>query len=129
MCCHDAHTLDLPPAVIEMLAHYRRLQHERGWDWGDDHLPGLFRWARFALLGPVMERAGPDGDWAGALRSVLGDEVPAGIVVIRDGLAITGPPRPVIPGRTTPIDVVVDDTIETVDVGGEIFRAGGVTVE
>jgi hypothetical protein len=45
MCCQDTTTLNLPPAVIEALAHYRRLLEERGWDWGDEQLPDFFRWA------------------------------------------------------------------------------------
>lgn len=31
MCCQDATTLNLPPEVIEALAHYRRLLDERDW--------------------------------------------------------------------------------------------------
>jgi hypothetical protein len=123
MCCEHGPALDLPPAVIEMLAHYRDLQRRHGWDWGDEHLPDLFRWSRFQLLGPVLERAGADGDWAGALRSVIGDDVPAGIVVIRaNARAGTGPPRPLIAGHTVPIDVVTDDGIETVDVAEPPFH-------
>ncbi len=123
MCCDHGPALDLPPAVIEMLAHYRDLQRRHGWDWGEEQLPALFRWSRFQLLGPVLERAGADGDWAGALRSVIGDDVPSGIVVIRaDGRADTGPPRPLIAGRTVPIDVVRPDGIETVDVAEAPFH-------
>ena len=48
MCCQETRTLDLPAEVIEALAHYRRLLDERGWDWGDEQLPGFFRWARFS---------------------------------------------------------------------------------
>ena len=64
MCCDHGSAPDLPPAVIEMLARYRDLQRRHGWDWGEEQLPGMCRWSRFQLLGPVMERAGPDGDWA-----------------------------------------------------------------
>ena len=65
MCCEATATLRLPPEVIEAQAHYRRLRDERGWDWGDEQLPDLFRWARFSLLGAVFEglltrRRGPD---------------------------------------------------------------------
>ena len=118
MCCDHGPALRLPPAVIEMLARYRDLHRRHGWDWGGEDLPATFRWARFQLLGPVLEHAGPDGDWAGALRAVIGDEVPAGIVLIgEDGRARTGAPRPLIPGRTVPIDVVTAGDVTTVDVG------------
>ena len=123
MCCGHARTLDLPPPVLEMLARYRDLQRRHGWDWGEENLPGAFRWARFGLLGPVMERAGESGDWAGAVRSVIGDgPVPAGIVVIDGTGTRTGPPRPLIPGHTVPIDVIRDGDIETVDVGKAPFH-------
>ena len=83
MCCGDDAELGLPAAVIEMLARYRDLQRRHGWDWGSEKLPDYFRWARFDLIGPVMEHAGENGDFAAALRTVIGDgPVPAGIVVI-----------------------------------------------
>ena len=44
--------------VIEMLARYRGLPAERGWDWGDDRIE-MFRWARFAALGDVFAAAAP----------------------------------------------------------------------
>jgi hypothetical protein len=123
MCCEHAQTLDLPPAVIEMLARYRDLQRRHGWDWGEESLPDSFRWARFSLIGPVMDRVGEDGDWAGAIRSVIGDgPVPAGIVVIEGDRVRTGPPRPLIAGHTVPIDVIRDGDIETVDVGEAPFH-------
>jgi len=44
-----------------MLAHYRRLLDERGWDWGDDQVE-MFRWARFekarAFYREVISAAG-----------------------------------------------------------------------
>ncbi len=49
------------PLTIEMLAHYRRLLDERGWDWGDDQVE-MFRWARFeqarAFYREVISAAG-----------------------------------------------------------------------
>jgi hypothetical protein len=123
MCCEHAQALDLPPAVIEMLARYRDLQRRHGWDWGEESLPDSFRWARFSLIGPVMDRVGEDGDWAGAIRSVIGEgPVPAGIVVIEGDRVRTGPPRPLIAGHTVPIDVIRDGDIETVDVGAAPFH-------
>ena len=60
MCCGDAEVLDLPPAVIEMLARYRGLQAERGWDWGDDRVGdvplGPVRGARRRLRGLRRDR-------------------------------------------------------------------------
>jgi hypothetical protein len=105
MCCQETRTLDLPAQVIEALARYRRLLDERGWDWGDELLPDFFRWARFSLLGPVFEAVTETGDWAKAIRSVIGDDVPPGIVVVRidecGGLhADVGGARAFIPGRT-----------------------------
>ncbi|HEX8803265.1 MAG TPA: CehA/McbA family metallohydrolase [Acidimicrobiales bacterium] len=136
MCCQDTEVLDLPPAVIEMLAHYRRLQAERSWDWGDDRIE-MFRWARFSRLGDVFAAMAETGDWPAAVRSVVGDEVPAGVVVVALGpdgpSARTGPPRPVVAGRTTPIDVVVDSALDraaVVEVAGEPVpvAAGGAAV-
>jgi hypothetical protein len=134
MCCECVEILELPAEVIEMLAHYRRLQRERGWDWGAERLPALFRWARFSLLGPVIERAGPDGDFAGAVRSVVGTDVPAGIVMVRidagGGVSVdTGPARPAIARRTVPVDVVVDSAADrdlvVVVAGRRVHVAGG----
>ena len=42
MCCEHAQELNLPPAVIEMLARYRDLQRRHGWDWGEENLPDYF---------------------------------------------------------------------------------------
>jgi hypothetical protein len=79
VCCQETRTLNLPPEVIEALARYRRLLGKRGWDWGEEQLPDFFRWARFSLLGPVFEAVAETGDWASAIRSVVGDEVPPGL--------------------------------------------------
>ena len=113
MCCQETETLGLPAEVIEALAHYRRLLDERGWDWGDEQLPDFFRWARFSMLGPLFEAVADTGDWAKAIRSVVGEDVPPGVVVVRvdEGSSLrayVGPARPAIAGRTVPIDVVVD---------------------
>ena len=95
MCCGDAEVLDLPPAVIEMLARYRGLQAERGWDWGDDRID-MFRWARFAALGDVFAAYGDTGDWLRAVRDVVGTDPPSGIAVVRvrdGGITVhCGPP-------------------------------------
>ena len=93
MCCQETKKLDLPAEVIEALARYRRLLGERGWDWGDEQLPDFFRWARFSLLGPVFEAVAATGDWAKAIRSVIGDDVRPGIsprACRRSGTPITG---------------------------------------
>jgi hypothetical protein len=118
MCFQETKTLGLPAEVIEALAHYRQLLDERGWDWGDEQLPNFFRWARFSLLGPVFEEFAATGDWAKAIRSVIGRDVPAGIVVVRvdegGGLrADVGPARPAIAGHGVAIDVVVDSAAES----------------
>ncbi|HKQ42073.1 MAG TPA: hypothetical protein VJT79_06290, partial [Pseudonocardia sp.] len=111
MCCGDAEVLDLPPAVIEMLARYRGLSAERGWDWGDDRID-MFRWARFAALGDVFAAYGATGDWLRAVRDVVGTDPPSGVAVVRvrdGGIAVhCGPPRPVVTGVPMPLDVVVD---------------------
>jgi hypothetical protein len=117
VCCQETRTLNLPPEVIEALARYRRLLNERGWDWGEEQLPDLFRWARFSLLGPVFEAVSETGDWASAIRSVIGDRVPPGIVVVRvDGeralRAEVGPARPSIAGHPVVVDVIVDSMVD-----------------
>jgi hypothetical protein len=116
MCCEATETLDLPAEVIEALARYRRLLDERGWDWGDDRVD-FFRWARFSELGPIFEAFAETGDWAKAIRLVIGDKPPVGIVVVRvdDRGALhadVGPARLAIAGRTVNIDVVVDSAME-----------------
>jgi hypothetical protein len=117
MCCQETRTLNLPPEVIEALARYRQLLDERGWDWGDEQLPDFFRWARFSLLGPVFDAVADTGDWAKAIRSVLGDDVPPGIVVVwvdeRGVLhADVGAARAAIPGQIVAIDVVIDSAVD-----------------
>jgi hypothetical protein len=117
VCCQETRTLNLPPEVIEALARYRRLLGERGWDWGDEQLPDFFRWARFSLLGPVFEAVAETGDWGSAMLSVVGDEVPPGVVVIRIDeervlRAEVGPARPSVAGRSVAIDVVVDSAAD-----------------
>ena len=112
MCCEASGTPALPAAVLETLARYRRLLEERGWDWGDDRIE-LFRWVRFSRFGPVMEAFATTGDWASAVRSVIGEDVPAGVVVVRVDAAgalraDVGPARAAIAGRTVAVDVVVD---------------------
>jgi hypothetical protein len=122
MCCETTATLGLPAEVIETLAHYRRLLDERGWDWGDDHID-LFRWVRFSLLGPIFDAFAATGDWPNAVRSMIGHEIPAGVVVVRidqDGRlrADVGPARPAIAGSRVRIDVVIDSAA-----GADLFLA------
>ena len=132
MCCQETNTLSLPPEAIEALAHYRKLRAERGWDWGEEQLPEFFRWARFSLLGPVLDAVAETGDWARAVRTVIGDDVPPGIVVLQvdgDGgvRADVGPARIAIPGHTVAIDVVVDSAAESelfLTVAGREVRVG-----
>jgi hypothetical protein len=116
MCCESTELLDLPPEVVEMIAHYRRLAGERGWDWGDDRIE-MFRWARFSLLGDVFAGFAACGDWATAVRDVVGDEPPPGIVVVRlhaDGPTFaTGPARRAIAGCGVPVDVILDSRLAT----------------
>ncbi len=117
MCCEDGGVLDLPPAVIEMLARYRRMCDEQGFGWGEPEIPDMFRWARFARLGPVFAEFAASGDWAGAVRAAVGDAVPAGLVLVAvtaDGrlAARTGPPRPAISGAGVQVDVVLDSSAD-----------------
>src|SRR4051812_42804716 len=138
MCCNETRNLDLPAQVIETLAHYQRLLDERGWDWGDERIE-LIRWARFGMLGDLFAAYGKTGDWAGAVREVIGDEPPSGIVVVRvtsDGAmhVLTGPARAAVPGRRVAIDVVVDSEMDAalvVDVAGHDVdvRPAGTAVE
>jgi hypothetical protein len=133
VCCADDDVLDLPPAVIEMVARYRRMRAGQGVGWGEDGFPDMFRWARFSRLGPAFDEMAASGDWAGAVRAAIGDEVPAGIVLVTIGVgggltARTGPPRPVVAGATVPIDVVLDaavDVVVTVDGEDVPVPAGG----
>jgi hypothetical protein len=139
MCCETTETLGLPAEVIEALAHYHRLLDERGWDWGNEQLPDFFWWARFSLLGPVFAEFAATGDWAKAIRSVIGRDVPAGIVVVRvdEGgrlHADVGPARSAIAGRTVAIDVVVDSAADadlSLTVAGRDVRVArqGATIE
>ncbi len=137
MCCRETKTLGLPAEVIEALAHYRRLLDEHGPDWGEQI--DFFRLARFSLIGPAFEAFMATGDWATAIRSVIGSEVPAGIVVVRvdeDGAlrADVGPARTAIAGRTVRLDVVVDSAAAadlSLTVAGRNVRVAqfGATVE
>ena len=132
MCCQETSTLNLPAEVIEALAHYRKLRDRRGWDWGGEQLPDFFRWARFSLLGSVFEAVAETGDWAKAVRSVIGHSVPPGIVVVRidEGVGLRadiGSARPAISGHTVTIDVVVDSAVDadlSLSVAGREVRVG-----
>src|SRR5690242_9195044 len=117
-----------------MLARYRRMRAEQGVGWGEDGFPEMFRWARFSRLGRLFDEFAASGDWAGAVRAAVGDAVPSGLVLVEvrtDGLVVrTGPPRPLVPGATVPIDVVLDSRADcdlAVTVAGEEVRvpAGG----
>jgi hypothetical protein len=135
VCCDDDAALDLPPAVLEMVARYRRMRAEQGVGWGEEAFPDMFRWARFSRLGPAFDVFTASGDWAGAVRAAVGDEVPAGVALVTvaaDGglTARTGAPRPVVPGTTVPIDVVLSsmagrDLVVTVDGVEAPVPAGG----
>ncbi|MFW3171455.1 CehA/McbA family metallohydrolase [Geodermatophilus sp. CPCC 206100] len=126
MCCGGDRVLDLPPAVVEMQARYRRLQETQGWGWGEESLPDFFRWARFSLLGPAFDGFAATGDWGAAVRAAVGSDVPAGLVLVTvdaDGTPAvrTGPPRPGLAGSPVPVDVVVDSAAASdlvVDVAG-----------
>ena len=116
MCCQETKTLELPAEVIEALARYRKLLDDRGWDWGDEQID-VARWARFSQYGPLNDAFMATGDWAKAIRSVIGTYVPSGVVVVHvDGnrslRAEIGPARPAIAGRTIKIDVVVDSAAD-----------------
>jgi hypothetical protein len=118
-------TLNLPPAVIEMLARYQGLLEAKGWGWGDDRVD-MFRWARFARLGDVFAAFADLGDWPAAVRSVVGDDLPCGIIVVRvndQGVTTrTGSARLVVAGSHTPIGVLIDSALGRaveVEVAGE----------
>ena len=138
MCCEATETLELPPEVIETLAHYRRLLDDRGWDWGDEGI-GLFSLMRFAQFGSAFAEYAATGNWAKAVVSAIGDDVPAGVVVVRidegGGLrAHIGPARTAIAGRRVRIDVVVDSSADADLLLGVAGRAlhvatGGAAVE
>jgi hypothetical protein len=137
VCCGEGERLDLPPAVVEALAGYRRLLGERGFDWGDDRID-LFRMARFALLADVYLAYAATGDWAAAIRSQVADGVPRGTVLVRAGgdpAVSAGPPRLAVPGRPVPVDVVVDaagaatDPVVTLAGRAVPVAAGGAVVE
>ena len=117
MCCEATGSLALPPEVIEAVAHYRRLLDDRRWDWGDEQIEG-FRWARFAQLGDVLTAYSSTGNWAKAVRSLIGDDLPSGVVVVQvdegGGLrASAGPARTAIAGRTVTIDVVIESALDS----------------
>lgn len=135
MCCEDDAALNLPPPVIEMLARYRRMRDVQGFGWGEEALPDFFRWARFSRLGPVFDEFAASGNWSDAVRAAVGDDVPAGLVLVSvsaDGglSARTGVPRPGLVGAPVQVDVVVDsgldqDAVVTV-AGNEVpVPAGG----
>jgi hypothetical protein len=138
VCCETTQTLELPAEAIEMLARYRRLLVERAADWGDDQIE-FARWARFSLVGPVFAEFMATGDWAAALRSVIGRGIAPGIVVVRVDAdrrlhADVGPARTAITGHPVRLDVVVDSTADTdlhVTVAGRQVHVapGGATVE
>src|SRR3954451_21452927 len=100
-----------------MVARYRRRRAEQWVGWGEEAFPDMFRWARFSRLGPAFDVFTASGDWAGAVRAAVGDEVPAGIALVTvaaDGglTARTGAPRPVVSSATVPIDVVLSSMAE-----------------
>ena len=137
MCCGETERLDLPPAVVEALAGYRRLLGERGFDWGDDRVD-LFRMARFALLADVYLEYAATGDWAAAIRAQVAAGVPRGTVLVRAGAepaVAVGPPRLAVPGRPVPVDVVVDAAGAAADPAVSLagrpvpVAAGGAVVE
>jgi hypothetical protein len=116
MCCEERGTLNLPAEVIETLARYRRLLDDRGSDWGGDQIE-FSRWAHFSLVGPAFAEFMTTGDWSTALRSVIGRELPSGLVVVRvdagGGLhADVGPARTAIAGRPVRIEIVVDSAVD-----------------
>lgn len=135
MCCGDDGALNLPPAVIEMVARYRRLRDEQGFGWGEEALPDFFRWARFSRLGPAFDEFAASGDWAQAVRAAVGDEVPPGLVLVRIDAAgalsaLTGPTRPAIAAGEVQVDVVVDsalvhDAVVTIAGDQVLVPAGG----
>jgi hypothetical protein len=113
MCCGADEVLGLPPAVIEMLARYRRLRDEQGFGWGEEALPDLFRWSRFSVLGPAFDEFAQTGDWATAVRAaVREDSPPAGVAVVsiaagRELTVRPGPRRVGLAGRPRPVDVLL----------------------
>ncbi len=68
VCCQDDAVLDLPPAVLEMLARYERMRAEHGSCWGEEALPEFFGWARFSRLGPAFAGFAASPDWPSRRR-------------------------------------------------------------
>src|SRR5256885_5340331 len=52
-----------------------RALDEHAWDWGDEQIV-FFRWVRFARLDTLLAAYASTGDWAKAVRSVVGSDVP-----------------------------------------------------
>jgi hypothetical protein len=104
--------------LSKTLAYYRRLLDGRCWDWAEEGLD-FFRAMRFARLsGPELFEYAARVGWAKAVVAVLGQDVPAGVVVIRidegGGLQVeTGPARPAIAGDSVAIDAVIDSATST----------------
>jgi hypothetical protein len=137
MCCDCTDEMELPAEVIEMIARYRHLLRERPEDWGDDQIE-MFRWARFSRLGHLLAAFAETGDWPAAVRAVIGDRPPSGVVLVgltHDGLTVTvGSPRLAISDHVTPFDVVVDSLLDAdcvVAIGAHTVRvpAQGVAVQ
>jgi hypothetical protein len=127
VCCGEDEVLNLPAAVIEMLARYRRLRDEQGFGWGEDALPDLFRWSRFSLLGPAFDELAQSGDWAAAVRAAVGHDLPpAGVAVVSIAAGgqlrvRSGSLRVGLAGRPRPVDVLLLSAADrdlTVSVGG-----------
>jgi hypothetical protein len=78
VCCHEDAVLELPSAVVEMVARYRRFRAEQGFGWGEEALPEFFAWARFSRLGPAFAEFARSQDWAGAIRAAVGRSHPQG---------------------------------------------------
>ena len=122
--------LGLPPAVIEMLARYRRMRDEQGYGWGEDGAAGLLP------VGPVQPaRAGVrrvrgvrglvgGGAGGGRRRGARGAAAGVGRLPAAQLSARGGPPRPVIAGSAVPVDVVLDSAADTDLVVTRRRRAG-----
>src|SRR5947207_3170050 len=111
MCCEAPEGLLVPPPVADMLARYRQLAAERGWDWGDELGGGNDTWryghcmdlAKFnAVMSELRGGGGPVSVTEALLRS-LRDPVPPGLAVFRDsGIEIADRLPFALAGRAAP---------------------------
>lgn len=128
MCCQEDDDHQLPPAVVAMLAEYRRLSDERGWDWSGDlaavaaRFSGVASSFRYGWLTDPAQfaaamRESTDGrlsDPAALILRAMRDPLPSGVAVAVAGSVHVREPLPfVLSGRPLAYVVVADDGTQT----------------